>query len=176
MGALLFQTDEDSQLVNASIANDFLLNVDEGQFLVSPNYAPAQYQVVHEITENMVTLDGIKLLAYLDKDNGQTVQSTDCRFRLYSVNQSSLLETLLHDSTNLPDANNRYIKNLTVVDLGGLEPVGDIVFLLRTTITRFSLVLNRKEYFNHIGIFLFTESLRRRLRIMESSNKIHWPF
>lgn len=159
---------EKSVHLNASSSLDFIINSKDCNYLISPNYAAANFNLIHNVTENKVTSDGVKSIAYLTKDSGATIAGTQCIFKLYQASLTDYSETVLATATVSPSADGKFRKDFTIAEMSGFDPIGEYVLMLHTRIDRWDGKKFKREYFDNVGTFGFTESILRRVRILET--------
>lgn len=111
---------------------------------------------------NNPTGDGIKLVAFLLKNELEEVITAPCTFSVYLVNETTWAETLLATSAGTASGK-KWILDLSEAALGGQEIIGERTLKVYASMLRGTKTYRMQGYLNHLGIW--DTALRTKLRV-----------
>lgn len=127
------------------------------RFMTAPSYKAKLWAMF-----NNVSSDGIKLIAYLVKNDADKVTAGSCSFSVYLVNESTWAETLLANVSGT-QSGQIWTADLTETAMGGQEIIGERTLKVYATMTRGTKTYRTHGYLNHLGIW--DTALRTKLRV-----------
>ena len=151
------QDQEDAQILKMDAVNRFIVNDSaEWEFLFGPSSALSNSDLNIQIAAQFDTdnFDGIKVIAYLYETSTASVSSSaTCTFDIYKVHAPDWTETFIGSFSGSALPNSYFYKELSSVDLGGLELTGETTLMIEATSTRLDSTYRNRIYINHAGIY-----------------------
>lgn len=167
-----FNNNEDVQTLKTKFENTTLLfNEDYIQTLIIPGGATVEYEVKLGMEFDDEDFDGVRLVAYLMKNNTTVVVPTSCVFTLYEVSQPNWVETSIFTGSGVLQGNNYFFLDVPSSSLTGSELDGGPTLLLEACIVRLGKTYKNRVYVNQLGIYDSFTRLRRRVRVVETEKK-----
>ena len=114
----------------------------------------------------------LRIKVSLMKAQAQIVHAAQGLIKIYAIDRSTLVETLIYTSSALtaPDADGYFRFSVTEADLVR-EIQGEFDYVLEASAKRFTKTFKKRFYFNALGIFDFALRIRRRLIQLEIMRK-----
>lgn len=151
------QDQEECQILKMDATNSFIVNdCEEWQFLFGPNSALSNSSLQIKIAAqfNTDSFDGIKLIAYLCEAQTGTVSSLGtCTFNIYKVTSPNWEDEFISSFSGTVLPNSYMYKELSEIDLNGLQLDGETTLMIEVTGVRLGSVYRNRIYVNHLGVY-----------------------
>jgi len=167
------QNQNECQILKMDSIQPFIVNdSEEWQFLFGLNsvLSSSSLQIKIAAQFNTENFDGIKLIAYLyEAQTGAVSSLGTVNFSIYKIVSPNWDEILISNYSGSILPNNYMYKELTQVDLGGLELDGDTSIMIEATGIRLGSVYRNRIYINHLGIYDSFFRLKQEVEFLELS-------
>lgn len=148
---------EEHQILKMDSSKRFIVNTGkEWQFLFSPNSSfSSSNQIIKIACEfNKETFDGIRLAAYLYKQNtGEVSSSSTCQFNIYRVDSPNWKDTFILSVNGTFTSETYWFKELLQSDIPSIDLFGGDTIMVEVVVTRLSETYRDRIYVNHLGIY-----------------------
>lgn len=164
-------TSNDLQVLKLGAPNSFVNVKRDCQILFTQARKAPVYEIDLGVQFNDATGDGIKLIAFMEKNNKDIIHAANCTFTVFNVNLSTWAETQVYSASGVPQSNGAFTLDVTEANMGGLSIDGEQTLAIQVTMYRFNKKYQIKEYINHTGIFDSLIRLKKRVLILEVKKK-----
>ncbi len=159
---------KDHQLLGFHGPSNFVLNAynADNQYIYRNDFKRPQVKANLFAMFNLGTSDGIKLFAWLEKENSQKVSSSNANFRVSLVAENSWAETQIGSGVGVA-YNQGWTLDLTETLLTNQAIIGERTLKIAVDLYRFGKKYTTERYLNHLGIWDYALRTKKRVDFLE---------
>lgn len=164
---------DDNQWLKVDSNKRYITNdMDDWQFLFGPGSALTTSTQILKIAAEFDKddFDGMRIAAYLYNPASGTVSSVaTCTFNVFKVTTPTWTEQLIASFAGALTYNSYFFKDVTSVQLPGVDLFGGDTIMIEAVVTRLSETYRDRIYVNHLGIYDNAFRLRQDVDFLDIS-------